>query len=136
MYYRLEVNQNYHKLVEGNKESFFPIISKIGLFLGVTVYSRSRIIKDKIYYSFTVMTHNKSSNSIVCDYFYKYSLLSSKFLDFNDWAHILKLQNSATGGLNVTNSYLEKAVKIRTDFNKTRTTFVWDHLQIKQPSSP
>jgi hypothetical protein len=63
---------------EGNKLSFFPIMSKIGLFLGVTVYSRSRIINDKIYYSFIVMSSNKSSNSIICDYFNKYPLLSSK----------------------------------------------------------
>jgi len=60
LYYRLEVNQNYHKEdSEGNKISFFPILFKIGLFLGVTIYSRSRLINDKIYYSFIVMSHNK-----------------------------------------------------------------------------
>ena len=70
LYYRLEINQNYHKLdFDKNKVSYFPIISKIGLFLGVTVYSRSRIINDKSYYSFTVMSSNKSSNSIVSNYF-------------------------------------------------------------------
>lgn len=85
LYYRLEVNQNYHKLdTEGNKVSFFPIMSKIGLFLGVTVYSRSRVIKDKIYYSFIIVSHNKLSNSKICDYFNKYPLLSSKFLDYKD----------------------------------------------------
>ncbi|EKM73650.1 hypothetical protein AGABI1DRAFT_49494, partial [Agaricus bisporus var. burnettii JB137-S8] len=126
LYYRLEINKNYHKLdLNGNTLSFFPIISKIGLFLGVTVYSRSRIIKDKIYYSFTVMSFNKSSNSIVYNYFNKYPLLSSKFLDFKDWAFILKLQNTNK----LTTSYLDKAIQIRSDFNKTRTTFVWDHLK-------
>jgi hypothetical protein len=83
--YRLEINQNYQKSdTEENKVSFFPIISKIGLYLGVTVYSKSRIINDKIYYSFIVVSHNKLSNSKVCDYFNKYSLLSSKFLDYKD----------------------------------------------------
>jgi LAGLIDADG endonuclease len=83
--YRLEINQNYNKSdTEENKVSFFPIISKIGLYLGVTVYSRSRIINDKIYYSFIVVSQNKLSNSKVCDYFNKYSLLSSKFLDYKD----------------------------------------------------
>ena len=132
LYYRLEIKQNYHKLeLEERmlaKVSFFPIISKIGLFLGVSVYSRSRIQKDKIYYSFIVISHNKSSNSIVFDYFNKYPLLSSKKLDFNDWAYILKLQNANK----LTTSYLESAIKIRTDFNKTRTTFVWDHLQLNK----
>jgi len=123
--YRLEINQNYHKLdTEGNKVSFFSIISKIGLYLGVTVYSRSRIINDKIFYSFIVVSHNKLSNSKVCDYFNKYPLLSSKFLDYKDWNYILNLQNLNS----LTTSYLDNAIKIRTDFNKTRTTFVWDHL--------
>lgn len=126
LYYRLEINQNYHKLdFDKNKVSYFPIISKIGLFLGVTVYSRSRIINDKSYYSFTVMSSNKSSNSIVSNYFYKYPLLSSKLLDFKDWAFILKLQNTNK----LTTSYLDRAIEIRSDFNKTRTTFMWDHLK-------
>jgi hypothetical protein len=125
LYYRLENNQNYHKLdTEGNKVSFFPIMSKIGLYLGVTVYSRSRIINDKIYYSFIVVSHNKLSISKVCDYFNKYSLLSSKYLDYKDWSYIYKLQNLNS----FTTSYLDNAIKIKTDFNKTRTTFVWDHL--------
>jgi hypothetical protein len=136
LFYRLEINQNYHKSVallkteqlEENKISFFPIMSKIGLFLGVTVYSRSRINKDKIYYSFIVMSSNKSSNSIVCDYFNKYPLLSSKYLDFKDWAYIVKLQNINK----FTISYLDRVIKIRTDFNKTRTTFVWDHLHFNK----
>src|SRR5260221_458657 len=132
LFYRLEINQNYHKSnasqLEGNNISFFPIMSKIGLFLGVTVYSRSRINNDKIYYSFIVLSSNKSSNSIVCDYLNKYPLLSSKYLDFNDWAYIVKLQNINK----LTTSYLDSAIKIRTDFNKTRTTFVWDHLQFNK----
>lgn len=123
--YRLEINQNYHKLdKEGNKISFFSIISKIGLYLGVTVYSRSRIMKDKIYYSFIVISHNKLSNSKVCDYFNKYPLLSSKYLDYKDWKNIFNLQNLNS----LTTSYLDNAIKIKKDFNKTRTTFVWDHL--------
>ena len=130
LYYRLEVNQNYHKslyyknnsnMLEG---SFFPIMSKIGLYLGVTVYSRSRIIKDKIFYSFIVTSHNKLSNANVCLYFNKYPLLSSKFLDYKDWEYVLNLQNLN----NLTSSYLFQTIKIKTNFNKTRTTFTWDHL--------
>lgn len=96
-------------------------MSKIGLFLGVTVYSRSRLIKDKIYFSFTVVSHNKESNSKVCDYFNKYPLLSSKYLDYKDWASVLELQNFNK----LTTSYLDTAIKIKTNFrpNKTRTKF-------------
>jgi LAGLIDADG endonuclease/Cytochrome C and Quinol oxidase polypeptide I len=130
LYYRLEINQNYDKtsvytdasiMLEG---SFFPIMSKIGLYLGVTVYSRSRIVKDKIFYSFTVMSHNKLSNANICLYFNKYPLLSSKNLDYKDWEYLLNLQNLN----NLTSSYLDQTIKIKTNFNKTRTTFTWDHL--------
>lgn len=133
LYYRLEVNQNYHKAEsEGNKASFFPIMSKIGLFLGVGVYSRSRLIKDKIYHSFTVISYNKESNYKVCDYFNKYPLLSSKYLDYKDWAYILELQN-----LNkLTTSYLDTAIKFKTNYNRTRTTFTWDHLFVNNKYLP
>jgi LAGLIDADG endonuclease/Cytochrome C and Quinol oxidase polypeptide I len=130
LYYRLEVNQNYHKtsvytdVSIMQQGSFFPIMSKIGLYLGVTVYSRSRIVKDKIFYSFTVMSHNKLSNANVCLYFNKFPLLSSKFLDYKDWEYVLNLQNLN----NLTTSYLDQTIKIKTNFNKTRTTFTWDHL--------
>lgn len=130
LYYRLEVNQNYHKTSVYTDVSimlfgsFFPIMSKIGLYLGVTVYSRSRIVKDKIFYSFTVLSHNKLSNANICLYFNKYPLLSSKFLDYKDWEYVLNLQNLN----NLTSSYLDQTIKIKTNFNKTRTTFTWDHL--------
>jgi hypothetical protein len=141
LYYSLEIKQNYHRtdtgLAEGTNISLFPIISKIGLYLGVTVYSRSRLLNDKIFYSFTVMSHNKNSHSKLIAYFEKFPLLSSKFLDYKDWAYILELQKSNK----LTTSYLDKAITIRTDFNSTRTTFKWDHLEIcyltiPEPSVP
>lgn len=141
LYYSLEIKQNYQRtdtgLAEGTKASFFPIMSKIGLYLGVTVYSRSRLLNDKIFYSFTVMSHNKNSHSKLIAYFEKFPLLSSKFLDYKDWAYILELQKSNK----LTTSYLDKAITIRTDFNSTRSTFKWDHLDfcyltILEPSVP
>lgn len=127
LYYRLEIKQNYHITdYEGNKASFYPLMSKIGMYLGVTVHSRSRLIKDKYFHSFTVISQNKNSNSKITDYFDKFPLLSSKYLDYKDWAYILKLQNSNP----ITTSYLDKAIKIRTDFNSTRTTFNWNHLNL------
>jgi hypothetical protein len=52
-------------------------------------------------------------------------LISSKYLDFIDWLDILELQNANP----LTSSYLDKAIKVRTDFNSTRTTFTWHHLR-------
>ena len=66
----------------GRKISFFSIISLIGKFLGVNVLSRTRTMKDKEYYSYTVIAHNKDSQSKIIDYFNQYPLLSSKYLDY------------------------------------------------------
>jgi LAGLIDADG endonuclease/Cytochrome C and Quinol oxidase polypeptide I len=85
LYYRLEIKQNYHITDSfGNKASFFPLMSKLGMYLGVTVHSRSRSVKDKNFHSFTVISQNKISNLKILDYFSKYPLLSSKYLDFKD----------------------------------------------------
>lgn len=128
--FRLEIRQNYHRAdVNGNlqqrKASFFLIISKIATYLGVNIYSRSRIINDKEFFSFTVVSHNKESRSKLIEYFQRFPLISSKYLDFIDWMAILELQKANS----LTSSYLDKAIMVRTDFNSTRTTFTWHHLR-------
>ena len=100
-------------------------MSIIANFLDVNVYSRSRILKDKQYYSFIVMANNKNSLLKITDYFNKFPLLSSKYLDFKDWSYVLELQKANP----TTTSYLDKALNIRKDFNNTRTTYSWDHLK-------
>ena len=77
LFFRIEVRQTYHKLdSDGNKVSFFPIMSILAKFLDVNVYSRSRVKKDKEYYSFIIMAYNKKSLNIIIDYFKDYPLLS------------------------------------------------------------
>jgi hypothetical protein len=126
LFYRMEIRQTYHRLDSENKKvSFFPIMSKLALFLNVNVISRSRIINEKQFFSFIVMAHNKESLSIITEYFLKFPLLSSKFLDFKDWKNILELQKTNS----MTTSYLNEAIITRKDFNKTRTTYNWDHLK-------
>ena len=126
LFYRLEIRQNYHILdPDGVKVSYFSIMSILANYLGVNVYSRSRILKNKQYYSFILMTHNKNSLLKTIDYFNKFPLLSSKFLDFKDWSYVLDLQLNNP----LTTSYLNIAVNIRKDFNNTRTTYNWDHLK-------
>jgi LAGLIDADG endonuclease len=126
LFYRLEIAQTYSRdLDKVNQKTFFDIISKVGMFLGVNILSRTRNIKDKLYSSFIVMAHNKASIEKITDYFSVFPLLSSKYLDYKDWLYILKLQKTNK----ITTSYLEDAIKIRKDFNKTRTTFTWDHLK-------
>lgn len=126
LYYRLEIRQNYHRLDNnGEQISFFPIMSKIAECFDTSVLSRSRIKGDKRYFSFIVICSNKTSLIKIIEYFYKFPLLSSKYLDYKDWSKLLELQltNSRT------TSYLEVALNVRKDFNSTRTSYNWNHLK-------
>ena len=125
LFYRLEIRLNYHRLnSQQQKLSFFLVMSQIATLLGVNVLSRSRIIKDKQFDSFIVMATNKSSLSITIDYFNKFPLLSSKYLDYKDWLHIFNLQKNNP----LTLSYLDVAIFTKKDFNQKRTTYSWLHL--------
>ena len=125
LFYRLEIRQTYHILDnKGEQVSFFAIMSKLSNYLSTNVLSRSRTLGDKEFFSFIVISVSKSSLIKTSNYFNKYPLLSSKFLDYKSWLHILELQKIST----VTTAYLDEAIKIRKDFNKTRTTFSWNHL--------
>ena len=124
--YRLEIRQNYHKLNDGGEQvSYFSIMSKIANYLNSNVLSRSRTLNDKQFFSFIVISASKSSLNNTILYFNKFPLISSKYLDYKSWLHIYELQKNST----ITTSYLNEAIKTRTDFNKTRTTFSWEHLK-------
>jgi hypothetical protein len=56
----------------------------VGMFLGVNILSRTRNKKDKLFYSFIVIAHNKASIEKITDYFSDFPLLSSKYLDYKD----------------------------------------------------
>ena len=58
------------------------------------------------------------------DYFNKYPLLSSKYLDFKDWSKLINYINKESS-----NKSWELGVSLRKDYNKTRTTFTWNHLK-------
>jgi len=126
LYYRLEIKQTYHKLdSQGNKFSFFSIMSTIGKYLGVNVLSRTRIGKDKEYFSYMIISHNKNSQKKIIEYFSSYPLLSSKYLDYKSWLYIWEKQQNN----HKTFTYFEEAQDIRKDFNKSRTSYNWDHLK-------
>lgn len=123
LYYRLDIRQTYHRSsIVG--ESFFPILSEIATYLNTNILSRTREKGDKKFYSFIITSHNKLSRDKVVNYFETFPLLSSKYLDYKSWTFILELQKQNY----LTTSYLDKAESIRKDYNDTRTTYNWDHL--------
>ena len=70
--------------------------------------------------------------NLIDNYFNKYPLISSKYLDYLDWLHVFNLQETHS----LTTLYLEEAIKIRKNFNSTRTTYTWDHLNNCYLSKP
>lgn len=126
LFYRLEIRQTYNRLDDNSEQvSFYAIMSKLAEYLSTNVLSRSRTIGDKQFFSFIVMSTSKPSLTKLTEYFNEYPLLSSKWLDYKSWLYILELQKSNP----LTTSYLNEAIIIRKDFNKTRTTFTWNHLK-------
>jgi hypothetical protein len=122
-YFRIEVRHNYHRnnIIISDSLSYYFIMSKIANYLGVNLYSRSRTIKDKVFSSFNLMAANQHSLDITINYFNKFPLLSSKYLDYSDWLKIVEIRKKKT-------DFLEIAIQTRKDFNKTRVTFSWKHL--------
>lgn len=136
-YYCLELKQNYHKNSNNNINlSYFNIMSAIALYFNVNLYSRERNLNlllslnktYKLYYSYKVIVANLHKNIKVIEYFNKYSLLSSKHLDFLDWSKLVILINNEGQSINLNGSW-ELGINLRKDYNKTRTTFTWFHLK-------
>jgi hypothetical protein len=120
LYYRLEIKQTYHKINEKiTNTSFHPIMSKISNYLETNLLNRTRTKENKIYYSFITIAHNKNSIKKLILYFEKFPLISSKYLDYLSFVEIFNLQEKNKFII----SYLDQAITIRQNFNKTRTQF-------------
>ena len=77
--FNLEQRMIYSK----TKENYFNILNKISLFLNVKLAIRKRSNYKNSYYKIKV--ENQNSINILINYLNKYSLLSSKYLDYLDY---------------------------------------------------
>ena len=122
VFFRIELRQNYHinSSVEQVSTSYFNILSSIARYLEVNLYSRSREQKDKIFYSYIVVSHNIQSHIKAIEYFDRYPLHSSKYLAYKDWRHVVQ-QIILRGGKPLTAEGILEIEKIKAQFNKKRT---------------
>nr|AKL82802.1 hypothetical protein [Saccharomyces paradoxus] len=133
-YYCLELKQTYFKNNNNINLSYFNIMSTIALYFNVNLYSRERNLNlqpstknmYKTYYSYKVMVANLHKNIKVMKYFNKYSLLSSKHLDFLDWSRLVILIYNEGQSMK-TNGSWELGTNLRKNYNKTMTTFILFH---------
>ena len=130
-FFRIELRQNYHREVSINQGgiSYFEILDKIARYLKVNLYSRSREQKDKIFYSYMVISHSTESHKKVIEYFNRYPLYSSKYLAYKDWKYVveqIQLRNSKP----LTTENVKEIQKIKDQFNNKRKEFDFSHLDI------
>jgi len=129
VFFRIELRQNYHRDVSAIQGgiSYSEILMKISRYLGVNLYSRSRVQKDKIFNSFMVISHNIQSHIKVINYFDRFPLYSSKYLSYKDWKFVVELLIKK-GNKILTNEEISEVEKIKAQFNKKRTLFDFSHL--------
>ena len=75
---------------------------------------------------YRVRTTNLKGNNQIRNYFIKFPLFGTKYLDSLDWMKVLDLFNN---GEHKTNLGKETIIKIKSTMNNKRTDFYWDHLQ-------
>jgi hypothetical protein len=127
--FRIEVKQNYLREVtlEQGGSSFFNIMSEIGGFFTVNLYTRTRKTEDKVFYAYVVVAHNSRSHIILRNYFDNYPLYSSKYLAYKDWCLVQDLHR---GSLSKDNLGRIKAIK--NEFNTKKKIFDFSHLNSLQ----
>lgn len=101
-----------------DKNSMLEIITKISEFLSTNVKFRKK--SNQLW----IRTSNYESNKTLVLYLNKYSLFSSKYLDFLCWQTILNIMIKKEQV-----DKLEEIKNIKNNMNSKRTHFAWDHLQ-------
>lgn len=118
---RLRIEQRISDPI--TKESYEPVLTNIANFLNCSLLTRSQKSTGNNYY--TLAASSQKSLNIIVDYFEKFPLFSSKYLDYKDWKKIVELilenKHYTKQGISLTNY-------VKNRMNRLRTYFNWDHL--------
>lgn len=116
--FELSQRQNDH-----NGRNNFYFLEKIASYF-FTLVKSIRIQTPNPQYR--IRTTNLKGNIVLEDYFNKYPLFGTKYLDYIDWLEVLKIFKK---GEHTNKSSIEKIISIKANMNEKRTIFIWDHLQ-------
>ena len=105
-------------------DSYFDILNQICLFLNCKLLTKTQKRTNNTYYTLTAS--GKVSLNIIINYFNKYPLFSSKFLDYKDWERVAYLIIKSQ---HLTNEGIQTVEFVRSQMNIKRTNFNWDHLK-------
>jgi hypothetical protein len=103
--------------------SYHSILLEISEFLGCSLITRKQLATGREYY--TITASSKKSLNIIIGYFSAFPLLSSKFLDYEDW--------KVAAELIIKDFQLRAESKasidlLKNNMNRNRSLFNWEHL--------
>lgn len=107
-------------------DSYYDILNQICLFLNCKLRTRT---KHQDYY--IVCASNEISLRIILNYFNRYPLFSTKYLDYKDWETVVNFKLSRTYH---NEEISELILKLKAGMNTKRTYFNWDHLKSLKPT--
>lgn len=120
---RLRIEQRMLDPITNN--SYFNVLTDISNFLNCTLLTRKQKSTGNEYYTLTASS--KMSLDVLINYLDKYSLFSSKYLDYKDWKEIVLLifENK-----HYTEEGINKTESVKNGMNRQRTYFTWTHLNL------
>lgn len=118
---RLRIEQRM--IDPSSKNSYYDILNKIATFLLCNLLTRKQISTNNTYYTLTASS--LESIKIIINYFNKYPLYSSKYLDYKDWEIVAKLR---LNNEHYTENGISKVELVKNSMNNSRTIFNWKHL--------
>lgn len=119
---RLRIEQRVLDPITG--ASYFDILNQICLFLNCNLNTRTQKSTNNTYY--TLAASSKVSLSIIINYFNKFPLYTSKYLDYKDWEEVAHL---IINNKHLTVEGIKTVEFVRSRMNTKRTEFNWDHLR-------
>lgn len=88
----------------------------------------SREQKDKIFYTYMIISHSSESHKKAFEYFDRYPLYSSKYLAYKDWRYVVE-QIKLRNGKPLTAENIKEIQKIKDQFNNKHKEFDFSHLE-------
>lgn len=106
-----------------SNKNYFDILDKIATFLCCNLLTKVQSGTGNSYY--TLSASSLKSVDVIIDYFNKYPLYSSKYLDYKDWERVALLRLNDE---HYTPEGISKVELAKSSMNNSRTYFNWDHL--------
>lgn len=119
--FSLEQRMIYPKAPEGSYE---PIMNQICQSFNIKLAKRTRLNYTDTSY-LIIRIENQNSIHLLINYLNKYSLLSSKYLDFIEWK---KAYNEIINKTHFTNEGRIRVLTAKNNMNQSRSDWNWDHL--------